>query len=37
MRGSQRKKGKKFEFTSMDLKKKNARIAESVQEIFIMS
>ncbi|ORY84089.1 muts domain V-domain-containing protein, partial [Leucosporidium creatinivorum] len=31
------KKGKKVEFTSMDLKKKNSRILESVQEIFLMS
>ncbi|KAL8279193.1 hypothetical protein RQP46_008449 [Phenoliferia psychrophenolica] len=31
------KKGKKTEFTSMDLKKKNARLAESVQEVFLMS
>lgn len=32
----QNKKAKKFEFSSMDLKKKNSRIQESVQEIFLM-
>ncbi|GAA5887865.1 hypothetical protein JCM5296_001791 [Sporobolomyces johnsonii] len=31
------KKGKKVEFTSLDLKKRNARIAESMQEILLMS
>lgn len=32
----QHKKGKKVEFSSMDLKKRNSRIAESVQEIFML-
>ncbi|KAK4701951.1 hypothetical protein P7C70_g4276, partial [Phenoliferia sp. Uapishka_3] len=31
------KKGKKMEFSSLDLKKKNARLQESVQEVYIMS
>ncbi|GAA5943208.1 hypothetical protein JCM1841_002073 [Sporobolomyces salmonicolor] len=31
------KKGKRVEFTSLDLKKRNARIAESMQEILLMS
>lgn len=30
------KKGKKFEFSTLELKKRNARIMESVQEIFLM-
>lgn len=34
---AQVKKGKKYEFSSLDLKKKNARILESVQEIFLLS
>ncbi|GAA5965994.1 hypothetical protein JCM21900_002861 [Sporobolomyces salmonicolor] len=31
------KKGKRVEFTSLDLKKRNARLAESMQEILLMS
>ncbi|KAM0752833.1 hypothetical protein T439DRAFT_299108 [Meredithblackwellia eburnea MCA 4105] len=34
---NQTKKGKKVEFMSMELKMKNARLNESVQEVFIMS
>ncbi|CEQ39579.1 SPOSA6832_01105, partial [Sporobolomyces salmonicolor] len=34
---TQNKKGKRVEFTSLDLKKRNARIAESMQEILLMS